>query len=80
MRFERISIDKGLSQNIVECILQDSRGFMWFGTEDGLNRFNGYNFKIYYEDANNANSLGHDNILSIIEDRYGVFWIGTFHG
>lgn len=47
LRFERISLEQGLSQSTVFCILQDSQGFMWFGTEDGLNKYDGYNFTIY---------------------------------
>ena len=47
LRFERLSLEQGLSQSIVECILQDARGFMWFGTEDGLNRYDGYQFVVF---------------------------------
>src|SRR5690606_21993386 len=47
VRFEQISLDEGLSQSVINAILQDRRGFLWVGTDDGLNRYDGYNFKIY---------------------------------
>ena len=59
MRFERISLEQGLSQSNVFSILQDSRGLMWFGTESGLNSYNGYEFEIYKRDRGEAwRSLG----------------------
>lgn len=79
-QFQHISIAQGLSQSIVECILQDKTGFLWFGTEDGLNRYDGYTFTVYKEDPDNTNSLSHDNILCLHEDADGTIWIGTFHG
>lgn len=80
VQFQNISIEQGLSQSIVECILQDRTGFLWFGTEDGLNRYDGYTFTVYKEDPDNENSLSHDNILCLYEDGDGIIWIGTFHG
>ena len=56
-RFERLSLEEGLSQSIVESIVQDETGFMWFATEDGLNRYDGYDFAIYRSQAGNPNSL-----------------------
>ncbi|MGE5497015.1 MAG: two-component regulator propeller domain-containing protein [Syntrophothermus sp.] len=47
LKFERISIEKGLSQSVVYSIYQDSRGFLWIGTQDGLNRYDGYSFRVY---------------------------------
>jgi len=79
-RFTQISLEQGLSQSVVTCILQDSRGFMWFGTEDGLNRFDGYSFKIFKYDEENTNTLSNNYILSIYEDRDGTLWIGTKGG
>ena len=76
-KFERISLQQGLSQSSVFCILQDSKGFMWFGTEDGLNKYDGYNFTIYKHDPLDSNSLSDSYIQTIYEDRLGNLWIGT---
>ena len=77
LRFERISLEQGLSQSTVFCMLQDSQGFMWFGTEDGLNKYDGYNFTVYKNDPDNPNSLGGNWIHAILEDYEGILWIGT---
>ncbi len=78
VRFEELSLEEGLSQTIVECITQDQRGFMWFGTEDGLNRYDGYTFTVLRHDPENPNSLVYNHILSLLVDRAGYIWIGTF--
>ncbi len=78
--FERLSLDQGLSQSIVNVILKDSKGFMWIGTESGLNRYDGYNFLIYKEIPFDSNSLSNNNIISILEDHSGYLWIGTAGG
>jgi len=80
IKFDHLSLEDGLSQSIIECIIQDSQGFMWFGTEDGLNKYDGYKFTVVRQIPSNPNSLSHNYVLSIYEDRSGVFWIGTFHG
>jgi signal transduction histidine kinase/ligand-binding sensor domain-containing protein/CheY-like chemotaxis protein len=80
IKFERISIDQGLSQSNVYDILQDSQGFMWFGTEDGLNKYDGYDFTVYKHDPNNPSSISHNYIWSLYEDRSGVMWVGTWGG
>jgi two-component system sensor histidine kinase ChiS len=80
IRFDHISIEEGLSQSVVTAIYQDSQGFMWFGTQDGLNRYDGYEFKIFKQDAENPNGLSSDYILSIFEDSAGALWIGTNGG
>src|SRR3970040_793014 len=77
MRFDHISIEQGLSQSSVRVIFQDSRGFLWFGTEDGLNRYDGYTFKTYKPDPDAPNSLSDRWITSIIEDKEGNLWIAT---
>ena len=77
LRFDHISIEHGLSQSSVQVIFQDSRGFLWFGTEDGLNRYDGYNFTIYKPDPDAINSLSDRWITSIVEDQEGYIWIGT---
>ncbi len=80
MEFDRLSLDEGLSQVTVEAILQDSRGFMWFGTGDGLNKYDGYNFTVYKYDVEDPNSLGANYIQVIREDSQGLLWIGTDGG
>jgi ligand-binding sensor domain-containing protein/signal transduction histidine kinase len=77
LRFDHISIEQGLSQSSVKVIHQDRRGFLWFGTEDGLNRYDGYNVKIYKPDPDVLNSLSDRWITSIVEDQDGYLWIGT---
>jgi ligand-binding sensor domain-containing protein len=77
IRFTLISKDEGLSQIRVSSIVQDNLGFMWFGTELGLNRCDGYTFKVFIHERNNANSLGGVNIFSLFKDRDGELWIGS---
>ncbi len=77
IRFERITIKEGLSQSSVRSILQDRRGFMWFGTVDGLNQYDGYGFNVHKPDPDNADSLGSTFLRAIIEDHDGIMWIGT---
>lgn len=78
--FEHLTSKDGLSSNSVLCILQDHRGFMWFGTSDGLNRFDGNKFTIYRTEPGNPNSLNSNDIRSLYEDRHGVLWIGATGG
>lgn len=80
IKFDRISIAQGLSQSTVRCILQDSRGFMWFGTGDGLNKYDGYKFTRFKCDPEDTPSLSDKSVLSILEDGNGILWIGTFGG
>jgi len=79
-RFQHISIEQGLSQSSIFCLLQDSTGFMWFGTEDGLNKYNGYEFKVYKHDSQDPNSLSDTWVRALYEDRSGTMWIGTRNG
>jgi signal transduction histidine kinase/ligand-binding sensor domain-containing protein len=79
-RFDHISLEQGLSQSHVLSMLQDSQGFMWFGTEDGLNKYDGYTFTVYKYDPENPNSLSNNWILALFEDHAGTFWIGTRGG
>ncbi len=76
-KFEHVSVESGLSQCTVNVIFQDRQGFLWFGTADGLNRYDGYEFKYYKYDPSDTNSLSHNNVLSIAEDRNGMLWFGT---
>src|SRR5215216_2755806 len=80
LRFDHINIEQGLSQSSVQIILQDRRGFLWFGTQDGLNRYDGYEFKVYKPDPDDANSLSDRWITSIVEDKHGYLWIATRFG
>jgi len=80
IQFEHISVEQGLSQSSVSCIIQDTRGFLWFGTDDGLNRYDGYNFVVYRHDPADPFSLGDNRILSLFEDQNGVLWVGTAGG
>ena len=80
LRFQGFTVEQGLAQNAVFCILQDQKGFMWFGTEQGLNRFDGYNFVAHRFQYDNPNSLTNSYIQSIHEDSSGILWIGTDGG
>ncbi|MBT8400757.1 MAG: SpoIIE family protein phosphatase [Rhodothermia bacterium] len=80
VRFTRISVNEGLSQSRVTAVLQDSDGYMWFGTQDGLNRYDGYDFTIFKHNPDDENSLSHNHITSIYEDRSNMLWIGTTDG
>jgi len=77
VRFERITIREGLSQSSVRGILQDKKGFMWFATVDGLNRYDGYTFKISKPEAGNANSISSPFLRDILQDENGFIWIAT---
>lgn len=78
--FNHLNVENGLSQSAVTCIFQDRQGFMWFGTQDGLNRYDGYNFRIFKNNPENKNSLSDNFIFSIIEDESGKLFIGTQSG
>lgn len=74
------TVKEGLSNNMVLCITQDSRGFIWAGTQEGLNRFDGFAFKKYFAKKNDTQSLPSDNILAIVEYKYGQLLIATANG
>lgn len=80
MVFRRYSLNEGLSQGTVDDMLQDHQGFLWFATQDGLNRFDGYQFKIFRHDADNPQSLSSNYITSLYESDNGTLWIGTTNG
>ncbi len=79
-KFETISIEDGLSQNIVTSILSDRRGFLWVGTDGGLNRYDGHGCKIFMHRRRSRSCLSHDRINCMVEDEDGTFWIGTTNG
>ena len=79
-KFNHLTLTDGLSQSSVTCILRDSQGFMWFGTEDGLNKYDGTEFTVYKPIPNEPNSLSSGNINTIVEQEEGIFWIGTENG
>ncbi len=78
--FENLTVDDGLSQNSVLAVAQDSRGFMWYGTQHGLNKYNTLSFKIYNNDPADRTSLSSDYITSILLDSHQVLWVGTRNG
>ena len=78
--FNHLSVADGLSQSAVVCIFQDKNGFMWFGTQDGLNRYDGYNFKVFKNNPDETTSLSDNFIFSIFEDESGSLFIETQSG
>lgn len=80
IEFEHITSKEGLLQSTINCIYQDSRGFMWFGTEEGLSMYDGYTFYNYQYELGNENSLRANSIQSINEDSNGILWISTWGG
>lgn len=80
LKFDHFGTGNGLSQSNVLCILQDSHGFMWFGTRDGLNRYDGYTFTVYRNKAGDATSISNSFIVSLCEDKAGNVWIATNGG
>lgn len=75
--FKNLSIQNGLSQNTVNAILQDKQGFMWFGTKDGLNRYDGQTFRKFKQDEHSSRSIGNNFITALYEDANSNIWIGT---
>ncbi len=79
IRFARISRTQGLSQTRVDQIVQDDLGFIWFGTQYGLNRYDGYHFKVFAHDKSDPRSLGGVAIYSLFKDHSGAIWVGCAH-
>ena len=77
--FNHYQVESGLSHNSVICLLQDEEGFMWFGTKDGLNRFDGYTFKVFRHDPEDATSIG-NNFIQALYQHGGKLWVGTSKG
>jgi len=78
IRFEPLTVEDGLSNGFVTSITQDHLGFMWFGTVDGLNKYDGYAFTVYRHDENDPTSISSNYIESMLVDREGTLWIGTY--
>lgn len=79
-KFDRITLDDGLSQSNINCIIQDRVGFIWFGTNGGLNRYDGSEFKVFLHDIFDSLSISNNIINTIYEDKKGLLWIGTQNG
>jgi ligand-binding sensor domain-containing protein/serine phosphatase RsbU (regulator of sigma subunit) len=80
LRFSHITAEQGLSMGVVNCVLQDSRGFMWYGTQDGLNKYDGYTITVFKHSPVDSNSLSNNFIYSLAEDKNGMLWIGSNGG
>lgn len=78
--FKRYDTSQGLSNNIVYDIFHDSEGYIWIATENGLNRFNGYEFEVFKHDPSDSTSLSHSLIRTVFEDNDGNLWVGTWSG
>lgn len=78
--FHQLSIKDGLSEGTVRCIIEDKKGFMWFGTEDGLNKYDGYKFTVYKTDTKDKFAITSNNIKCLFNDQEGNLWVGTRHG
>ena len=78
--FKQISLENGLSQSSVKCVLVDERGVMWIGTRFGLNRFDREKITVYQEERENPNSLPYNDIVFLEEDAEGNVWVGTSRG
>lgn len=80
LNFKHFTSSDGLSQRSVMSILQDKKGYLWFGTRDGLNKFDGHQFVVYKHHIEDSTSISNNNIHSIFEDNHGNLWIGTQNG
>jgi len=78
--FKRLTVRDGISNNRINCILQDSKGLMWFGTYAGLNRYDGYQVTVYLHQPGDLNSLNDNMVIALFEDRQGGLWVGTDGG
>ncbi len=80
LHFDHLGTANGLSELSPNCILQDSRGFIWIGTEDGLNRYDGYKFKIFRNDVKDTATIANNYIQDLAEDKNGNIWVATVGG
>ncbi len=80
LKFDQIGLEQGLSQSNVNAIVQDAQGFLWFGTQDGLNRYDGYSIKVFKHNPEDSNSISDSRINCLLNDSKGDLWIGTAGG
>jgi signal transduction histidine kinase/ligand-binding sensor domain-containing protein len=80
IRFEQLTTEDGLSQNAILALLQDHQGYLWIGTQNGLNRYDGLTFTHFRNDPENPNSISYNSIIALFEDNEGYLWIGTWGG
>ena len=78
--FQKLTTFNGLSSNLIQCIFRDSRGYVWIGTANGLNRYDGKNIKVYHHNPNDSASLPRETVRSIVEDKNGILWMGADYG
>jgi len=78
--FDYWGVEDGLSQSVINCIFQDSEGFIWIGTQTGLNQFNGYSFNVFLNNPNDTNTISGNWVYDIIEDPDGFIWVATKQG
>lgn len=77
IQFEHLTIEQGLSHNLVIAMMQDRKGYLWFGTGNGLNKYDGYRFTHYEFDPHDQASLPKNQVISLWEDQDGIIWVGT---
>ena len=80
VKFDSYGIEDGLSQSHVTAILEDNFGYIWMATQDGLNRFNGYEFEVYKNQINDSSSIPNNYVHSLVKDSKGMLWFGTNRG
>lgn len=80
MKFDRLAREHELSQSTVNAIVQDSLGYMWFGTQDGLNRFDGYSVTVFKHALSDSNTIADNSIWCLLADSHGDLWVGTMRG
>ncbi len=80
LSFDRLNLEQGLSQGTVHCLLQDQKGFLWIGTQDGLNKYDGYGFTVFRYDREDSLSISDNWINCLFEDQQGFLWVGTLSG
>ncbi|MCP4658373.1 MAG: hypothetical protein GY856_23410, partial [bacterium] len=79
-RFEHLSVEDGLSHSAIHDIAQDRHGFLWLATRNGLNRYDGYRFRVFQHDPQDPTSLSHNVVEELWVDRRGELWVGTLDG
>ncbi len=78
--FDHLFLQHGLSQSIVNCVLQSQDGYLWIATEEGLNKYDGYEFTVFRHEPDNPYSLSYNEVTALCEDQRGYIWVGTFSG